>query len=153
MSTRFQPVETTEPKEFSTFITPEEAATALSNWVTAMQAGNPKAVARLYDRAPSLWGTIAETLATTYENVLAYFELFLRGKNNLQITIETRHPQSVGPVCFISGSYSFRFTDNNGKEQTIPARYSFGFLKKENGDVVITNHHSSRTPCPEDHSK
>jgi len=130
----------------SVAITPEEAIAALTKWVETMQTGDAEAVTTLYDESPSFWGTMAEKLATTTESALDYFQHFLAGKNNLQIAIDTRYPQSAGPVCLISGSYTFRFTDDSGEEQTVPARYSFGFIKKDKEGVVIISHHSSQFP-------
>ncbi len=132
----------------SVAITPEEASAALTQWVETMQKGDAEAVTSLYDESPSFWGTMAEKLATTPASALDYFQHFLAGKNNLQISIDTRYSQSAGPVCLISGSYTFRFTDDSGEEQTVPARYSFGFMKKnkDNEGVIIISHHSSQFP-------
>ena len=130
----------------SVAITLEEASAALTQWVETMQKGDAGAVTSLYDESPSFWGTMAEKLATTPASACDYFQHFLAGKNNLQISIDTRYTQSAGPVCLISGSYTFRFTDVGGEEQTVPARYSFGFMKKDNERVVIISHHSSQFP-------
>jgi len=131
----------------SVAITLEEAAAALNNWVATMQKGSAEAVLALYDESPSFWGTMANQLATTPQSTLTYFQHFLAGKNNLQVAIDTRFSQSVGPVCLISGSYTFRFTDDNGEKQTVPARYSFGFMKEGKGEVLIISHHSSQFPA------
>jgi len=130
----------------SVAITPEEATTALTQWVETMQTGDAESVKSLYDESPSFWGTMAQELATTPASALDYFQHFLAGKNNLRISIDTRYSQSAGPVCLISGSYTFRFTDGGGAEQTVPARYSFGFMKKDKEGVIIISHHSSQFP-------
>ena len=130
----------------SVAITPEEASAALTKWVETMQKGDAEEVTTLYDDSSAFWGTMAQELATTPASALDYLQHFLAGKNNLQISIDTRYSQSAGSVCLISGSYTFRFADDSGEAQSVPARYSFGFMKKGNAGVVIISHHSSQFP-------
>ena len=127
-------------------VTEQTALDALNNWISTMKQGNPDNVAALYDPKAGFWGTMADELATTPEDAKAYFVSFLGGKNNLNINLDTHYIQAEGALCLVSGQYTFGFDDDQGQPQSVVARYSFTFKKKDDGQVYIINHHSSKIP-------
>ncbi len=126
--------------------TPEQQtvlATATS-WQQALGARNPKALMALYDKDPHFYPTFSDEL-TTWKEIDQYF-VKLSKKPGLQVVFNQESPRVYGNVAINSGIYTFSYSGEHHNTVTIPARFTFVYLK-ENGRWMIIEHHSSVLPA------
>lgn len=121
----------------------EEVAAATGEWERAVDAHDAARIASLYDHEALLYATFQTRLDNPGE-ILSYFERLVE-KDNLQVDFHRRDIRVFSENCAInSGLYTFFYTEN-GKKVSVPARYTFVYLK-ENGAWKIIEHHSSLNP-------
>lgn len=125
----------------------ENAKAALQNWIDVMKTKVPDDVVALYADDATFWGTMASSLSHDKASIKAYFVDFLQ-KDNLDIKVIDGVVQSSNSdeETIYSGSYNFSYTDNNGTDIMIPARFTFIFKLHSDGRWLIKHHHSSMTP-------
>jgi uncharacterized protein (TIGR02246 family) len=113
-------------------------------WNAALQTLDAKKVAALYcDPGGVLLPTVSNQVRTTPAQITDYFDHFLELKP--KGTIDESYIRILGPDTAInSGIYTFQLV-NNGKPQTVQARYTFVY-QKMNGKWCIMDHHSSAMP-------
>jgi uncharacterized protein (TIGR02246 family) len=119
----------------------EQAYAVVERWGQAFDAGDADAVASLYAPDATIWGTLAQYLATSPADIRTYF--FEAARSGLRVKLK---PHVLSPIsetwAIDAGHYEFV---RDG--QTFPARYSF-FLMKQNGAWMIAHQHSSILPKP-----
>ena len=107
-------------------------------WVNRISKRDPILMAKMYSQRAILLATYKPLLLGRRE-ILNYFVDFL-DKEELKCVILENFTQEVAHTQISSGIYAFSFIEN-GKHETIKARYSFVIE-----DGVIINHHSSVVP-------
>jgi len=120
-------------------MTKNEIRELFVEWNKALQTGNPKAVAALYEYNAILLPTVSNKVRHNHEEIEDYFVHFLAkepvGK------IDEENIRTFGDVAINSGVYTF--TLKGGQEVT--ARYTYVY--RWNGqDWKIIEHHSSQLP-------
>jgi len=125
-------------------ITADQIKTALTSWVAAIESGSSTAVTPLYADNAILLPTLSSKILTTPEGRKEYFDKFTAQKN-LKAELIQAVVRVYGDVAIASGLYNFSFLEH-GKTVTIPARFSFVYIKAENGNLMIVEHHSSKLP-------
>lgn len=123
---------------------------ALDGWLTAVASHDPTRVAALYDLDSAvLLPTLSPEVHDKPEERMAYFKMFL-AKPDLKGTLNETHIRPISETAGVtSGIYTFTFKDASGKTQSVPARFSFTFVKEGDGDAakwLILDHHSSVLP-------
>ena len=125
---------------------PSEAqiAALFDRWNAAVETGDAEKVADLYAPDAVLLPTLSPQIRTTREEIVDYFEHFL-----------ARHPsgreiRSVVKVldarsAIDTGIYRLTFHDADGTTESVDARYTFVYEKRD-GRWWIINHHSSLLP-------
>jgi len=108
-------------------------------WNNALQTGDPKAVAALYEYNAILLPTVSNQVRHNHAEIEDYFVNFLAkgpvGK------IDEANVRTFGDIAINSGIYTFTFKDG----QTVTARYTYVY--KWNGQQwKIIEHHSSQLP-------
>jgi len=108
-------------------------------WNKALQTGNPKAVAALYEYNAILLPTVSNQVRHTHEEIEDYFVNFLAkgpvGK------IDEENIRTFSDMAINSGVYTFTFKDG----QSVTARFTYVY--RWNGqDWKIVEHHSSQMP-------
>ncbi len=120
-----------------------DIAAATDSWRAAVDARDAKKVAALYDPQALLYATFQTRLDSPKE-ILSYFK-HLAEKPDLKVKF---HRQDIrvfdGDAAINSGLYTFSYTED-GKPVSVPARYTFVYVK-DNGAWRIINHHSSVNP-------
>lgn len=126
----------------------KEVKNALKKWISAMKTYDPDAVTALYADDASFWGTVALSIATDKKGIKAYFVDFLR-KDDLEIEVTDEYVEfhDDGKEAVYAGAYKFSFSDENGPNQVVPARFTFIFAKQDDGEWLIKHHHSSAMPA------
>lgn len=108
-------------------------------WNNALQTGDPKKVAELYETNGILLPTVSNQVRHNHEEVEDYFVHFVAkgpvGK------IDEANIRTFGDIAINSGVYTFTFKDG----VSVQARYTFVY--RWNGqDWKIIEHHSSQMP-------
>jgi uncharacterized protein (TIGR02246 family) len=119
---------------------------ALQAWVEAFNSRDPKRIVALYAPTAVFWGTTAKTIATTPEQVWAYFK-DAGQRPSTRVTIGSSHVRVFGDTAVVSGAYTFADVTDGVPTNIRPARYSIVFQRVD-GAWLIVDHHSSRVPEP-----
>jgi len=113
-------------------------------WAQAMQSRVPENVLRYYHPDGLLWGTLSPVVRHGHRAISEYFVKFLQWED-LKCEFSKEGIIRVhDDFAFYSGSYVFSWKVS-GKTAIVPARFSFVY-KKENGEWLIMEHHSSLFP-------
>jgi uncharacterized protein (TIGR02246 family) len=118
----------------------ENEITVLFNeWNKALQTGDPKKVADLYETNGILLPTVSNKVRHNHAEIEDYFVHFLAkgpvGK------INEANVRTFGQIAINSGIYTFTFKDG------VAVRARFTFVYRWNGERwKIVEHHSSQMP-------
>jgi uncharacterized protein (TIGR02246 family) len=125
----------------------EDVAAAMAQWQERLAAASPEdpsEVVALYAEDAVLWGTISTERRDTPAAITDYFVNALNKLPELSVTFDDPHIRVYGDTAINTGSYTFSY-EKDGKTATLPARYSFTYVKRD-GDWMIVDHHSSAMP-------
>jgi len=108
-------------------------------WNSALQTGDPKKVAALYESSSILLPTVSNKVRHDHDEIEDYFAHFLaKGPKG---EIEESNVRNFGHIAINSGVYMFSFKDGAS------ARARFTFVYRWNGvRWLIVEHHSSQMP-------
>ena len=113
----------------------------IKEWSMAIQHRNPRQMLSFYAPESILLATY-ETICVGKGEIFDYFIEFLDKKNlRCEITKNLTQVSYNKDTMVASGLYTFSFTDEQGKDQEVEARYSYVI----SGGYII-NHHSSEDP-------
>ena len=115
-------------------------------WAAVFNAGDPQAIAALYQDDGVLWGTVASELWIGREAIRQYFERACVPGALPRVQLEQQHLRVMGEIAVNSGAYLFHVIEN-GVERALPARFSMVWRKTTHG-WLIADHHSSARPQP-----
>ena len=108
-------------------------------WNSALQTGEPKNVAALYETNGILLPTVSNQVRHNHAEIEDYFVHFLA--KGPQGKIDEANVRTFGDVAINSGVYTFTFKDG----AVVQARYTFVY--RWNGqEWKIIEHHSSAMP-------
>ena len=109
------------------------------DWNSALQTGDPKQVAALYETNAILLPTISNKVRHNHEELEDYFVNFLAkgpvGK------IDESNVRTFGDVAINSGVYTFTFNDG----ASVQARFTYVY-RWNSQKWLIVEHHSSQMP-------
>ena len=117
----------------------DEITGLFDEWNSALQTGETKKVASLYESSAILLPTISNQVRHNHEEIEDYFVQFLaRGP---QGKIDEANVRVFGEIAINSGVYTFTFSDDS----SVQARFTFVY--RWNGERwMIIEHHSSQMP-------
>ena len=118
----------------------DDIASLFDEWNSALQTGNPKNVAALYEEGTAiLLPTISNRVRHNHEEIEDYFVQFLaKGPKG---RIDEANIRIFGQLAINSGLYTFAFEDGSA----VQARFTFVY--RWNGERwMIVEHHSSGMP-------
>jgi uncharacterized protein (TIGR02246 family) len=123
----------------------QELHAVVEQWAQKFNEGNAEAIARLYSRGSTIWGTLAQRLITSDEEIKGYFAAAARA--GLRVKLGEHASSLISETSAIdTGHYEFSRTAH--RELSIfPARYTF-LLVKQNRAWLIAHQHSSMLPNP-----
>lgn len=118
----------------------EQEITALfDEWNAALQTGEPKKVAALYETNGILLPTVSNKVRHNHEEIEDYFVHFLA--KGPQGKIDESNVRLFGQIAINSGVYTFTFKDG----AIVQARFTYVY--RWNGQQwKIIEHHSSAMP-------
>ncbi len=130
------PTASAEPKD--------DVAATTSAWARALGEDDPDKVLPLYAKDAVLWGTLSPTVRADPAALRDYFVTAFKVLPGLKVNFGDQLIRVYGGTAVNTGYYTFSYTQN-GESKTLPARYSFTFVKS--GDRwLIVDHHSSAMP-------
>ena len=124
----------------------QEIAGAAAKWAAIFVDDNPDSILALYDDGAVLWGTLSPKLLVGKPALRGYFERAFKALPGHKVSFGEQVVRVYGDVAINSGYYTFSYL-KDGQTQSIPARYSFVYRKRD-GNWMIVDHHSSAMPAP-----
>ena len=120
-------------------MTNEDIISLFDEWNSALQTGNPKKVAVLYEDTAILLPTMSNKVRHNHDEIEDYFVQFLA--KSPEGKIDEANIRIFGEIAINSGVYTFSFEDDS----TVQARFTFVY--RWNGQRwMIVEHHSSGMP-------
>jgi hypothetical protein len=124
----------------------EAVAGAVDRWTTVLAENNPDTIVALYSKEAVLWGTLSSTVRSDPAGLKSYFVGAFQALPKLTVKFGEQFVRVYGDTALNTGYYTLFYT-KDGETKSIPARYSFTFVKEGN-DCKIVDHHSSAMPAP-----
>src|SRR3981189_3541409 len=122
----------------------EDVAAATSTWAAALGEEDPGKGVPLYANDAVFWGTLSPTLRADRTALRDYFVTAFKVLPGLKVAFGDQLIRVYGGTAVNTGYYTFSFA-KDGEAKTLPARYSFTYVK--NGERwLIVDHHSSAMP-------
>jgi uncharacterized protein (TIGR02246 family) len=122
----------------------EDVASAAASWAAALGEDEPDKVLPLYSDDAVLWGTLSPTVRASRAALKDYFVGAFKALPGLKVTFGDHLIRVYGTTAVNTGYYTFSYT-KDGEPKSLPARYSFTYVK--NGDRwLVVDHHSSAMP-------
>jgi uncharacterized protein (TIGR02246 family) len=120
-----------------------EAYAVVERWGQTFNEGDADAVARLYAPGATVWGTLAQKLTTSADDIRTYFAEAARA--GLRVKLGEHVASTIaGTAAIDTGHYEFSRTTDR-QTSIFPARYSF-VLVRQDGAWMIAHQHSSFLP-------
>jgi hypothetical protein len=124
----------------------EAVAATVEKWTSVFAENNPDTIVPLYSKDAVLWGTLSPTVRSDPAALKAYFVGAFQALPKVTVRFGDQLIRVYGDNAIDTGYYTFSYT-KDGETKSIPARYSFTFVKDGN-DCKIVDHHSSAMPSP-----
>jgi len=122
----------------------EDVAAATAKWAEVFTDDNPDPILALYDKEAVMWGTLSPARRDNPAAIRDYFEKAFKALPGHKVTFGDQSIRVYGNTAINTGYYTFSFV-KDGKPTSLPARYSFVYVKR-NGDWKIVDFHSSKMP-------
>jgi uncharacterized protein (TIGR02246 family) len=124
----------------------EDVAAAAVSWATALDTDEPDKVLPFYSEDAVLWGTLSPTVRASRAALNDYFIGAFKALPGLKVSFGDQLIRVYGGTAVNTGYYTFSYV-KDGETRSLPARYSFIYVKY--GDRwLIVDHHSSAMPTP-----
>ena len=122
----------------------EDVAAATLKWAQALGEDDPDKVLPLYSDDAVLWGTLSPTVRADRAALRDYFVAAFKVLPSLKVAFGDRVIRVYNDTAVNTGYYTFSFV-KDGETKSLPARYSFTYVKRGD-DWLIVDHHSSAMP-------
>jgi uncharacterized protein (TIGR02246 family) len=120
-----------------------EVAAATLAWGQAIGESDPEKVLPLYSDDAVLWGTLSPTVRSDRAALRDYFVTAFKALPGLKVAFGDQLIRVYGNAAVNTGYYTFSYV-RDGETKSLPARYSFTYVKNERWQIV--DHHSSAMP-------
>jgi uncharacterized protein (TIGR02246 family) len=123
----------------------EEVAAATLEWGRALAEHDPEKILPLYADDAVLWGTLSPTLRADRAALRDYFVTAFKALPGLKVTFGDQLIRVYGNTAVDTGYYTFAYS-KDGEAKSLPARFSFTYVK-HGQQWLIVDHHSSAIPA------
>ena len=123
----------------------KDVAVAASKWEAVFAENNSDSILALYSKDGVLWGTLSPTVRADPPGLRAYFVSAFQALPKATVKFGRSTDPSVWQYGSKYGILNF-VIHQNGEPKSIPARYSFTYVK-EGENWMIVDHHSSAMPA------
>lgn len=124
----------------------EDVAAATMQWAETFGQNDAAKVVALYAADAVFWGTLSATLRSDRAAIRDYFATAFKQFPHAKVTFDQQLIRVYGNAAVNAGYYTFS-SEKDGQPTTLPARYSFTFVK-DGEKWMIMDHHSSAMPSP-----
>lgn len=124
----------------------DEIAAAAARWAESFADDSPDRILALYAKDAVLWGTLSPTIRQGPTTIRQYFVALFKALPGHKVKFRDQLIRVYGDMAINSGSYTFSYV-KDGETRTIPARYTFVYVKGVKGWLIV-DHHSSAVPAP-----
>ena len=124
----------------------EEVAAVTAKWAEVFADDNPDRILALYDKNAVLWGTLSPKRRDDPEAIKDYFVKAFAALPQHKVSFGDQLIRVYGNTAINTGYYTFSFV-KDGEAKSLPARYSFTYVKKGKKWLIV-DHHSSAMPAP-----
>jgi len=124
----------------------EDVAATTAQWGTIFVDDNPDRILTLYAPEAVLWGTLSPTVRQGPAATREYFVAAFKVLPGHRVSFGDQLIRVYGDTAINTGYYTFSYV-KDGETKTIPARYSFVYVKSDRGWLIV-DHHSSAMPPP-----
>jgi uncharacterized protein (TIGR02246 family) len=124
----------------------EDVAAAASTWAEALAQDDPDKVLPLYSDDAVLWGTLSPKVRADRAGLRDYFVTAFKVLPGLKVTFGDELIRVYDATAVNTGYYTFSYS-KDGESKSLPARYSFTYIKKGDNWLIV-DHHSSAMPPP-----
>jgi uncharacterized protein (TIGR02246 family) len=124
-----------------------EVAAAASAWGQTIGGGDPEKVLALYADDAVLWGTLSPTVRSNRAALQDYFVGAFKVLPNLKVAFGDQLIRVYGNTAINTGYYTFSY-GRDGEAKTLPARYSFTYVKNGERWLIVDHHSSAMPPTP-----
>jgi len=124
----------------------QEVAAATAQWATIFVDDNPDRILTLYAPDAVLWGTLSPTVRQGPAALREYFVAAFKVLPGHRVSFGEQLIRVYGKTAINTGYYTFSYV-KDGETKSIPARYSFVYVKTDRGWLIV-DHHSSAMPTP-----
>ena len=125
----------------------EDVAAATAKWAEVFTDDNPDPILSLYDKEAVLWGTLSPTRRDDPATIRDYFVKAFKALPGHAVTFGDQYIRVYGDTAINTGYYTFSFV-KEGEKKTLPARYSFVYVKRNDGWMIVDHHSSAVPPAP-----
>jgi uncharacterized protein (TIGR02246 family) len=124
----------------------EDVAAAAATWARALGEDDPDKVLPLYSDDAVLWGTLSPTVRADRAALRDYFVTAFKVLPGLKVAFGDQLIRVYGDTAVNTGYYAFSYV-RDGETRSLPARYSFTYVKSGDNWFIV-DHHSSAMPPP-----
>jgi uncharacterized protein (TIGR02246 family) len=135
----FVPVASAGPKE--------DVTAATFAWGHALGEDDPDKVLPLYSDDAVLWGTLSPTVRADRAALRDYFVTAFKVLPGLKVAFGDQLVRVYGDTAINTGYYTFSYA-KDGETKTLPARYSFTYVKNSDRWLIVDHHSSAMPPAP-----
>src|SRR5215471_21260491 len=107
----------------------DEVAGATLAWAEALGTDDPDKVLPYYADDAVLWGTLSPTVRADRAALRDYFVTAFKVLPNLRVSFGDQLIRVYGSTAVNTGYYTFSYMKDS-ESKTLPARYSFTFVKE-----------------------
>jgi uncharacterized protein (TIGR02246 family) len=125
----------------------EDVAAAGQSWAQALGEDNPDKVLPFYSSDAVLWGTLSPTVRADQAALRDYFVTAFKVLPGLKVAFGDQLIRVYGGTAVNTGYYTFSFA-KDGEAKTLPARYSFTYVKDGDRWLIVDHHSSAMPPIP-----
>jgi uncharacterized protein (TIGR02246 family) len=125
----------------------DEVAGATAAWAQALGMDEPDKVLPLYADDAVLWGTLSPALRADRAALQDYFVTAFKVLPGLKVSFGEQRIRVYGSTAVNSGYYTFSYT-KDGEAKSLPARYSFTYVKQGDRWLIVDHHSSAMPPAP-----
>jgi len=122
----------------------EDVAVATLAWGRALGEDDPDKMLPLYSEDAVLWGTLSPTVRADRAALRDYFVTAFKVLPGLKVAFGDQLIRVYGDAAVNTGYYTFSYV-KDGEPKSLPARYSFTYVKSAE-QWLIVDHHSSAMP-------
>jgi len=125
----------------------EDVAAATLKWAQALGEDDPDKVLPLYSEDAVLWGTLSPTVRSDRVAMRDYFVAAFKVLPGLKVAFGNQLIRVYDAAAVNTGSYTFSFV-KDGETKSLPARYSFTYVKRGDDWLIVDHHSSAMPPAP-----